>query len=295
MPVKARSRRLEPDTCQHFLHQTKRLTRRPFIVTAPAEYAVKGYGPMLVRAGAFDMVDLPAPSRGRSLSGAIRHALREGKALHGPDVSERAARPFTGGTLTFFSDRVELDGVPFLETGQFGCAEDLLRLLTTPNEHGRRPRIGGTRLQRLLDGATQNAIGLAVLRLRRRVADRMLRAAGVQVGHQDLIATAPEGYFVPDSIDVEDKTQDHPPAAVRCNPVHLADLAANARQHLIIETLCQRGRLTRGEVEKLCRVAPRTARRDLNELRDRGLVEFAGKGKAGWWQLCDPGICEGEA
>ena len=71
IPAKPKSRRCLPDTCRHFLHQSRMITQRPLIVTASAEYAAKGYGPMLVRSGAFDLIDLPAPSRGRSLSESI--------------------------------------------------------------------------------------------------------------------------------------------------------------------------------------------------------------------------------
>jgi hypothetical protein len=290
IPVKPRSRRCLPDTCRHFLHQSRKITQRPFIVTAPWQYAAKGYGPAMVRSGAFDLIDLPAPSRGRSLSESIRHALRESRPLEPPD-SKNPPEAFTEGTLTFYNDRIELNGVALFETGELGHAEQFLRLLTMPNDHGRRPKLGGYRLSKLLNGASQDAISSMVLRLRRKISAKLGRELNVRVGKFNVVATNEGGgYYVPATITVEDKTNDTEPA--RPKVCELIDPSCNTRQHRIIEALCTGETLTRHAVEQLCRVSERTAKRDLGILRDKGLVEFVGYGQRGCWRLKDKAICQ---
>lgn len=284
------SQRCLPDTCHNFLYQSRLITQRPFIVTAPWQYAAKGFGSAVARAGAFDMIDLPGPSRGRSLSVSIRHALRESRSLEPPD-SKNPPKTFTGGTLTFYNDRIELNGVMLLETGELGHAERFLRLLTKPNSNGKRPRHGGTWLQKALGGASQDAISSMVLRLRRNISSKLGRELNVRVNKFDVVATsAGGGYFIPATITVEDKTNDvKPPSSIACD---LIDTNGNTRQHKILEALCHGEALTSQAVMKLCGISKRTARRDMVDLRDKNLIEFVGYGVQGYWRLKDRAICQ---
>ena len=284
------SLRCLPDTCHNFIYQSRLITQRPFIVTAPRQYVAKGYGPALVRAGAFDLIDLPAPSKGRSLSVAIRHALRASRSLEPPD-SKNPPKAFTGGTLTFYNDRIELNGIMLLKTGELGLAERFLRLLTKLNSNGRRPKRGGTWLQKALSGASQDAISSMVLRLRRSISSKLGRELNVRIGKFDVVATnAGGGYFIPETITVEDKTNNiEPPSSTTCE---LIDTSCSTRQHKIIKTLCHGETLTNRAVMKLCGISKRTARRDFEALRDKNLIEFVGYGVQGYWRLKDRAICQ---
>ncbi|MCD4826134.1 MAG: DeoR family transcriptional regulator, partial [Phycisphaerae bacterium] len=211
-----------------------------------------------------------------------------------PFISPESKNPpeaFTEGTLSFYNDRTELNGVVLLETGELGHAERLLRLLTTPTTSGRRPKLGGRRLQKALGGASQDAISSMVFRLRRKIMRQFRRDLNIRVGRHDVIATADGGgYLVPMTITAEDKTNDiEPPTSMASE---LIETGCNIRQHKIIEAICRAGQISRKEIQQLCGVSAKTAKRDLCFLRDKGLVEFVGYGMTGSWRLKDPTICQ---
>ncbi|MCI0471204.1 MAG: hypothetical protein L0Y73_06060, partial [Candidatus Aminicenantes bacterium] len=107
----------------------------PIIITGSKEYATKGYAAKLVRAGAFDFIDLPEPSSGRSLSEAVRDAMRREKKK---EFDEITVKDFVSGDMVFYDSRVELCGLILTDIDDFGLTHKFLNLLTKLTFAGKR-------------------------------------------------------------------------------------------------------------------------------------------------------------
>ena len=65
----------------------------------------------------------------------------------------------------------------------------------------------------------------------------------------------------------------------------LNDLVNNKRQQWAIEQMRANGEFRKAEIVAQFKCSSKTAGRDLRDLRRRGLIEFVGPTKTGYWRL----------
>lgn len=287
MPVDVNAKLHTPDNCLHFIHQAQKICTKPIIVTASCEFVMKGYGPKLMRAGAFDLIDRPEPTKGRSLSEAIRDALRGKKHHDTADFNFFNARSFTGGTLCLYKDRIELNGFVIVESEDIGMVEEFLRLLVIPTPTGRRQKYSLNKLVRLLDASSPAAIISMVCRLRRKIFVKFMRELNIKISLQQVIVNnhgRSGGYYLSENITVIDKT--HEKVIFQGAPETVSYPDLTPRQIKIVEFVCLKHEITRAIAAQICHCSERTALRELTELKKKGVLEFLGHGPLGIWRLC---------
>ncbi|MGQ9648539.1 MAG: response regulator [Phycisphaerae bacterium] len=257
----------------------------------------------VMRKGATNYVKKPFPKSGRTLDEAIKSALTPPQASHGANGTPKPAgnpRPFAGGELTLFEHHAELCGVRIIEASNRGHGWDALQALSEVRNGKPVPR-SGEQLAKLIDKRMgENTIAKSISALRKRIAATMLRECNVTVGKHDVICNKGHGYRLnPDKITVR---QGHagmsPPTHVPANVPgdtapgtgtsqgqgHDRD-TLNERQDWFIAELRAGRSPQRADIEDKFDCSDKTAKRDLGDLRDRGIVAFVPTPRPGHYRL----------
>lgn len=281
MKVSEYGKSKNPDNCCHFLYQARKiLPNIPIIITGPKEYATKGYAAKLVRAGAFDFVDLPEPSSGRSLSGSIRDALRREKKK---EFDKTTVKDFVSGDMVFYDSRVELCGLILTDIDDFGLTHRFLNLLTKLTIAGKRICYSPAKLAKILK-TTPEAVRTMLCRLRRSIFVGMRKERNIKVGIDEIIPKKPGkggGYCLSEKVNIVFRTSNAP----EDNPEKTYFNNFPSRQQKIIDFLCRQGSISKTQVEHICECSARTAQRELAFLRDEGYIVFEGHGARGRWRF----------
>lgn len=259
----------------------------------------------LTRAGATEFISKPFPETGRTLAAVVRSVL-EGRAVMGttnaaPPVN---LKPFAGGMMAFGSDRIQLLGETIAEMSERANYWAVLHALKTRRDDGRFIPMRGTDLARKFKGgaAGENTVSSCVNDLRSRITAMMARR-GLKCGKQDVIMSGGPGYRLNPCIKVEERDGDiagscrdiagtcgdtdvsDVPARKSDVPASRANVPLNDRQHWVLDKLRQGVQLERAELEKHFGIGSKTAKRDLSDLTDRGLIEFARTPRPGHYRL----------
>ena len=295
----------------------KRCSGIPVIVLADRDAFVPDMVRDLIDLGAVEVVGKPFSAASRRLSMVICKVLRG----HGRPLATGAAggvgsigplKPFSGGRLVLYPDRVELCGVKIVGDNGFGHSLKVLQGLSRRNRGGRYVHRSAEELAGDLGGtAGIGTVTAAVQTIRRNVVSRLQRHLGLTCRPDDVIRNDEQGYSLRDWIvlgspnDASDEfTRDcgrdtapqHQcldwPAAVTANDTGDIDHATgeprnaplNERQQWVLRELDRGVRLCRRMLEKQFGIHARTAKRDLSDLAERGLVRFVRVGKAGYYQ-----------
>ncbi len=256
------------------------------------------------------------------------HGLRPTSSTH--DVDEVAAeqpilvttpRPFTGGGMVFFADRVELCGVDICSgprSSRRRAVLDLLRL----RQRERFVAYSGEKLAEqvgLRDGKN-GAAGL-VRDIRNRISKALLEHAHIKCGEEDVILSGGPGYRFADCISVHEGqmplTEPAASAAARFDvpnvpkphvpdvpdphvlnvpdqhvpnvpDPHVPDVAVNERRIWILDQLEQGIQLRTPMVARHFGCSKKTAKRDLAALKEEGKVEFVGHARTGFYRIRGP-------
>ncbi len=246
--------------------------------------------------GAIDYVRKPFPDKGHTLEKAIHDALtasgrsRPGAAKRSAAVKVQVPQPFECGEMVFAKDRVELCGVNICGGPESGMIRRILDELRQKNSRGRYVRYDGNQLaKRVGCERGQNGVAEAVRDFRNSVCEVMIDEANVQMNRmRDIILNDRRyGYRLPSKITVRDADD---PVNEQRDPANAPltgddDPANNERQQWALRQMRAGKELRKADITDQFECSKETARRDLKDLRRRGLVEFAGPSKTGHWQL----------
>jgi len=257
--------------------------------------------------GASDYVKKPFADSGHTLEKAIIDALdasgrsRPGAAKRSGAVRNEPPLPFECGEMVFSEHRVELCDVKICGGPECGMIRRILDELRHKNARGRYVRYSGTELARRVDcDRGQNGVAEAVRDFRSSVSEVMLEEANVKVNRlRDVILNDRRyGYRLSSKITVRDaddpvngrrdlvndpQSKNHDPLNDLVNGGD--DLENNDRQQWTIEQIRTKGEFRKAEIVAQFKCSSKTAGRDLCDLRRRGLIEFIGPAKTGYWRL----------
>jgi CheY-like chemotaxis protein len=172
----------------------------------------------VMKKGARDYVTKPFKTSGhRTLDKSIRAALATSTSVLPParttaelprsphtDVSS-AKSQFAGGTMTFYTDRVELCGVAICD-GSTRCRRQrkALDALRQRSNDGRLIALSSRKLEQIVGGGMgPNTVPGLIQTLRKRIIQE-LRSIGLECGRQDVIERTRQGYQFRDWITVQE-------------------------------------------------------------------------------------------
>lgn len=234
-----------------------------------------------------------SPTDSHRLAKVIRRVLKSGKPRQ---RTGRQPMPFRGGPLGLYVDRAELLGVQIMADLGYGHSLRILRALAGRSQDRYIPR-GLTELMEMTGVDSQNTITGCIRKLRRNCSERLARELNLECGHDGLIVRNDQGYQLASWIDVE---VDEPSAVVVTGDISeipenvTADvtvLSLNERQAWALQEIEMGRRLQRCMIELEFDVSDRTAKRDLLELRQRGLIVWIREGGNGFYQLAESTEC----
>lgn len=246
--------------------------------------------------GVVDCINKPFPQTGRTLASVI-HAVLERtyrKRERGTTKNLKPEKPFTGGDLTFFDDRIELCGVPVVASGKSSQIWMILDTLKQRLDAKRYKAFPGSALA--ANGAQNSAAG-SIRDFRKRAAEKIGHELGLKLEDHDVIETSSAGYRLNPHIVVKGlrNGRSRPEANSRPTGGHdrvntdPADLATDRREQIL--ALIQAGKRLRvpGFAQEL-RCGQTAAKRELDALRAEGLIEFIGPSKTGYYALAEAAV-----
>jgi len=185
---------------------------RPVIViTAFAEIDTYRLGIEIMKYGATDFVGKPFNDK-NNLEKAIREALEKYPPLDIPkskgkkQPGDAPAKPFTGGYLDFYTDRVELCGIRVCGAKGNSQTRRVLDLLYEKSATGDKRAYDQNFIVEKL-GFTQRgqqAVGDAVRTIRTTCRDNLLKNLNILCETEDVIVNRDKGYHFSDLIKVRD-------------------------------------------------------------------------------------------
>lgn len=252
----------------------------------------------LSRLGVTAFIAKPFPESGRTLAAVVRDALKSrGNELPAARVGGVAQRAFDGGLMVFGLDRIELLGETIAEKGERANYWSVLHALKAKRPDGRFiPKRGGELAKQFKsDKANENTVSSCINDLRERIAKAM-HTRGLRCKKNDVIESGGPGYRFNQWIRIEERDGDiagtcgdrdrsdvpAPPVNVPATP---ANVPLNDRQHWVLEQLRSREKFQRRDLEQHFKVGEKTAKRDLNDLGERGLIAFQRTPRPGHYTL----------
>jgi len=254
---------------------------------------------------------------------AKRSCHSTGDAVAGGGNKPSSLQAFSGGEMVFYVDRIELCEVKIISDKGTGQSMMLLGELRRKDSSGRYVRRSAEELAQALD--TPGGVGTitsCVATIRGNISERLRAQLGVLCGPDDVLAHDEQGYYLREWITVRDAAAkaDAPatahafvPGCVPANvpdvpadvpasapgrvppcprdvPVRVpgdvpADVPLNERQRWALGKLQRGVPLHRMALERRFGVHARTAKRDLADLAERGLIEFVRTPRPGYYRL----------
>jgi hypothetical protein len=210
---------------------------------------------------------------------------------------------FTGGTMKFFEDRVELCGVDICSGHRAKTRRQILDLLRVKRRDGKFESYGGEVLATLLKLDTgSNTVAGAIRDLRDGIVQALKSQANTTCGRQDVVVSGGPGYRLADCITVQEGDQpgitdigkpgdvrnvrDHDVPNVR-NEDDSED-SAGKRRAWILHRLVEGEKLQAPIVAEQFKCSVKTAQRDLQALKEEGSIDFYGAPRTGYYRLRKP-------
>ena len=222
----------------------------------------------------------------------------ESRATPTPDEnSPHATKPFTGGELVFYADRVELCGVDICSGNRSRSKRFVLELLSEQKRDGTFVAHSSDELEKRVRelGGKGTANGL-IRNLRDDIKQRLEVKAKIYCDRMQMILSGGPGNrlaeflsvqridqtAIKDIRDMADKTDvpNVPDDDVRDVPDH-----ASVRQDWILNQLAEGSQLKTKHVVDHFQVSLKTAQRDLAALKDAGKIDFHGLPRTGYYRL----------
>ena len=250
---------------------------------------------------------------GRSHPGAIKRS--------GP-LAQTTLNSFEHGEMSFSPARVELCGVKICGDADSGMVRRILDVLREKNDRGRYKAYSGSELaDKVRCDSGQNGVSGAIRDFRRNTVEVLRDEANIVCGLRDVIQSGGRGYRLTDKIavcdvcgtdepnndplsdpdDPENEPVNRPndPDDPLNDPVNRPDDPVNGpnepqndtdhdpvnpRQRWILDQLQTGSELRIGQVIKHFECSTTSAKRDLADLRRRGLIAFEGPPRTGAWK-----------
>jgi hypothetical protein len=261
-----------------------------------------------VIASQFDAMKHPAPEPAQSVQPQMSTEEQSPPTLG----AEQGRKPFTGGELVFFSDRVELSGAVICAGPRSETRRRILDLLRMKKDNGRFASYSGDDLAAGLGGnASPGTVAGAIRDLRDDIMEALRTQAHTMCGRKDVILSSGPGYRFAECITVRDghphqtavigKIEDE--GTVRDVPedvvldvrddavfdVHnVPDDPASDRRAWILRQLANGVPLKAPQVANHFRCSVKTAQRDLAALKEAGKIEYVGTARTGCYRFRDP-------
>ena len=206
-----------------------------------------------------------------------------------PAAKAPEPQPFEAGEMVFYPTRVELQGVKICGDVDSGRIRRILDELHARDARDRYVAFSGGALAKKIGchDRGQNGVAEAVRDFRKNVMELMRDEANLKVAPRDVIQSGGRGYRLTEKITVKDgddpqSERDH----AADGPVNDPDGdPINERQEWALEQLRAGNVLRIGHLMKQFPRSKTTAKRDLTDLRRRGLIEFEGSPRTGSWRL----------
>jgi len=250
--------------------------------------------------GAIDYVKKPFPGNGRTLEKAITDALaasgrsRPGAARQSEPHREELLLPFEEGEMRFFDDRIELCGLTVCGAVGSNLIRQILDALCANNDRGQFVAYSGSKLaKRIGCPGGDGSVAGAIRDFRTKTVSMFLGELRVEVGRLDILQSRGRGYRLTEKITVVNGNDpirdpanepDEPDPAFPNEP----DMNLTERQEWVIGQI-QEGRcLQIGMVIRELKCSKSTAKRDIRDLKEKGLIGFVGPKKTGHYELKEP-------
>ena len=270
------------------IHQSPSMQGIPII--AMTSYGAEGFNiaGRLFEHGVVDCINKPFPTTGRTLASVIQSVLE--RTYRKRELATRnlkPEKPFSGGELVFYEDRIELCGVTVV-TGKSCQMWGILDRLKQRLDEKRYKAFPGSALA----GSGQNSVAGSIRDFRRNVSEQLGRELGLKVEAHDVIETSKAGYRLNAQIAVKDlrntgsRLRVDSRAIGNHDPVNAgSEDPAIVRQNQIMALIHSGERLrVPGFAEKLgCSYT--TAKREIDALKADGRIEFVGPSKTGHYTL----------
>lgn len=249
----------------------------------------------MMKAGAIDYVTKPFPTTGKTIDKAILEALEQtGQPRKQRSTSRRTRahvepRPFEGGELIVYSNRVEICGV---DIPVAGLVRKTLDALKAKRDSGKYVAYSGEDLAKLTKCRRgQNGISEAVRDFRNRSIELLRDEANIVCERQDIIQSGGPGYRFNEWITVCEASGTKVGTDRGTNVTNRGTKGGtnvtkpNERQRWILDQLEKGVKVQIGTVTSHFNCSVRTAKRDLAQLKEWGRIEFVGPPRTGHYQL----------
>ncbi|MCC6909250.1 MAG: HTH domain-containing protein, partial [Phycisphaerales bacterium] len=257
-----------------------------------------------MKLGATDFVNKPFD--GGKLDTAIREAVAKRQIPNGRSIPSLVEpkpagppRPFSGGLLILHEQRAELCGIPIVENGSRGHAWRILEILAEKNGAGKYRSLSGQQLATKLGRRVgQNAVSQCIRALRKRIATTLIEQLNIECGDQNVIQSGGRGYRLNERIEVRFNAGDRPATdpggsdefGAADGAMGGSSLEFNERQQWILDELRAGAELRRRDIETRFNCSTKSAKRDLADLREQGLIAFEAKPVPGYYRLCSGSV-----
>ncbi|RLS53992.1 MAG: response regulator [Planctomycetota bacterium] len=262
-----------------------------------------------VKLGAADYIAKPFKTEGKTLDWAITEALRKSGRLPAVSDMQKPAsppRPFAGGEIQLLKKRLVVCGV---EVPITPLMQKILTVLSEKNAAGKYAAFSGEELAEhgsVGCGRGQNGVSDAIHQLRKRITTSVLDEANMAVGDQDIIRSKGLGYRIAESVTVVSGARRT--ALVTASHRDFTDAEENVTNHVTVHerngtndvtnvtnlndrqawamSVIRKGQQVRvSMLVTQFKCSTRTAKRDLADLKELGVVRFVGSPRTGHYIL----------
>jgi two-component system OmpR family response regulator len=241
-------------------------------------------------------ISKPFPTTGRTLAVVITEVMERHRRFRlAAKAKEQPLTPFAGGVLAFHARHIELCGETIVRQNQKGYAWRILHLLRETNDRGNFIRLDSARLAaKLHPNLSQNTLIQAIKALRERITAVMKDQLRYACGAEDVLANGGRGYHLHEWIVVEQYDDVGALATapgsngtakpLPASPSVPSQPPLSDRQQWVLTQVGAGGQITRQTVEQQFCISERTAKRELGELVDAGLLRFDRTKSPGYYQ-----------
>ncbi len=235
----------------------------------------------------------PFATSGRTLAVVIAEVMDKHRRFRLAKTSqEQPLKPFAGGVLAFHARHIELCGEIIVRQNQKGHAWRILQSLREKSDRGNYVHIDSVRLARKIHpNLAQNTLIQAIKALRDKITAVMKEQLGYDCGAGDVIANGGHGYHLRHWIVVEqfDETGtlsgDGSPQSLPARQCAPSEAEFSERQQWVLSQLTAARQITRQDLEQQFGISERTAKRELSELCEVGIIEFDRSEQPGRYRL----------
>jgi CheY-like chemotaxis protein len=284
------------------IQQIKGRSQLPVIVMTAHSADCLDLTTELFASGASEFIAKPFSNKGRTLASVIRKVLRAHgrKSAVNSQSLPTEERPFAGGEMVFYAERVELCEVTVLTDARSGQMRKILDELKQRNGAGNYVAYSGPELvARTKCRSGQNGVAGCIRDFRKFVSETLRAQLGLICGAQEVIRSGGPGYRLHEWIAVRDAAGDdvglfgggvpansgRDPVNAERDPANGSDDPANPRRRWILDELKQGIKLRTPAIAAALGCSAKTVKRELDGLRAEGCIEFVGPSKTGYYRL----------